>query len=146
MPVHSTLCYSVTSNNTVTGADGITYSGRARLVCNGITSNDDAPSTITIPASITIGGNDYVVNKIGEQAFSNRTTNFTVTRCVNIDTIGVSAFENQAITSYAFTHNLKSIMAYAFRASSLSGTISLNCSKPSPWLARMSPVDLNASG
>ena len=121
----ATLCYSVTSNSTVTGADGITYSGRARLVCNGITSNDDAPSTITIPASITIGGNDYVVNKIGEQAFSNRTTNFTVTGCVNIDTIGVSAFENQAITSYAFTHNLKSIMAYAFRASSLSGTISL---------------------
>ena len=121
----ATLCYSVTSNSTVTGADGITYSGRARLVCNGITSNDDAPSTITIPASITIGGNDYVVNKIGEQAFSNRTTNFTVTGCVNIDTIGVSAFENQAITSYAFTHNLKSIMAYAFRSSSLSGTISL---------------------
>ena len=121
----ATLCYSVTSNSTVTGADGNTYSGRARLVCNGITSNDDAPSTITIPPSVTISGKDYVVNKIGEQAFSNRTTNFTVTGCVNIDTIGVSAFENQAITSYAFTHNLKSIMAYAFRASSLSGTISL---------------------
>lgn len=121
----ATLCYSVTSNNTVTGADGITYSGRARLVCNGITSNDDAPSTITIPPSVTISGKEYVINKIGDAAFNNRTTNFTVTGCVNIDTIGVSAFENQAITSYAFTHNLKSIMAYAFRASSLSGTISL---------------------
>ena len=94
-------------------------------MCHGISSFDDGPSTVEIPASVNISGKNYCVNKIGDRAFNNRTTNFTVTGCVNIDTIGVSAFENQAITSYAFTHNLKSIMAYAFRASSLSGTISL---------------------
>lgn len=121
----ATLCYSVTSNGTVTGADGNSYSGRVRLVCNGITSNDDALTTITIPASVSIGGKEYVVNKIGDDAFNNRTTNFTVIGCVNIDTIGVSAFENQAVTSYAFTHGLKSIMAYAFKGASLSGTVAL---------------------
>ena len=122
----ATLCYSVTSNNTVTGADGITYSGRARLVCNGITSNDDAPSTITIPPSVTISGKEYVINKIGDDAFNNRTTtNFSVKGCVNVDTIGEHAFDGQAITSYHFTHNLKNIMAYAFYESGLTGTIAL---------------------
>ena len=125
IPASGTYAYSVTSTASATGADYIVYSGRARLVCHGISSFDDGPSTVEIPAGVNISGKNYCVNKIGEQAFSNRTTNFTVTGCVNIDTIGVSAFENQAITSYAFTHNLKSIMAYAFRASSLSGTISL---------------------
>ncbi len=122
----STLCYSVTSTNTVTGADGITYSGRARLVCNGITSNDDAPSTITIPPSVTISGKEYVINKIGDDAFNNRTiTNFSVKGCVNVDTIGEHAFDGQAITSYHFTHNLKNIMAYAFYESGLTGTVAL---------------------
>ena len=122
----ATLCYSVTSNNTVTGADGITYSGRARLVCNGITSNDDAPSTITIPPSVTISGKEYVINKIGDDAFNNRTTtNFSVKGCVNVDTIGEHAFDGQAITSYHFTHNLKNIMAYAFYESGLTGTVAL---------------------
>ncbi len=122
----STLCYSVTSNNTVTGADGITYSGRARLVCNGITSNDDAPSTITIPPSVTISGKEYVINKIGDDAFNNRTTtNFSVKGCVNVDTIGEYAFEGQAITSYHFTHNLKNILYRAFYGAGLTGTVAL---------------------
>lgn len=122
----STLCYSVTSNNTVTGADGITYSGRARLVCNGITSNDDAPSTITIPPSVTISGKEYVINKIGDDAFNNRTTtNFSVKGCVNVDTIGEYAFEGQAITSYHFTHNLKNILNRAFYGAGLTGTVAL---------------------
>ena len=125
IPASGTYAYSVTSTASATGTDYIVYSGRARLVCHGISSFDDGPSTVEIPASVNISGKNYCVNKIGDRAFNNRTTNFTVTGCVNIDTIGVSAFENQAITSYAFTHNLKSIMAYAFRASSLSGTISL---------------------
>lgn len=125
IPASGTYAYSVTSTASATDTDYIVYSGRARLVCHGISSFDDGPSTVEIPASVNISGKNYCVNKIGDRAFNNRTTNFTVTGCVNIDTIGVSAFENQAITSYAFTHNLKSIMAYAFRASSLSGTISL---------------------
>ena len=121
----ATLCYSVTNNGTVTGADGITYSGRVRLVCNGITSNDDAPTTITIPASVTIGGKEYVVNRIGDAAFNNRTTDFTVNGCVNVDTIGAFAFSGQSITSYAFTHNLRNIDQFAFYGSGLTGTIAL---------------------
>ncbi len=117
--------YSVTSNASVTGADGNSYAGRARLVCNGVAGYSDGPASITIPASVTIGSKTYVVNKIGEDAFNNRTTNFTVDGCVNIDTIGAYAFQNQLVTSYAFTHKLKSIEHYAFDGASLSGTVAL---------------------
>ncbi len=124
-PVSDTYTYSVTSTASVTGADGVSYAGRARLVCNGISSFSDGATIVTIPASVTIGGKNYVVNKIGDDAFNNRTINFTVNGCVNIDTIGVRAFQDQKVTSYAFTHNLKSVEAYAFDGASLSGTVAV---------------------
>ena len=119
------IAYTVTSNASVTGADGNTYDGRARVVCNGIAASNGGNSNITIPPSVTIGGKNYVVNRIGEYAFNNRTDNFTVAGCVNIDTIGANAFRNQAITSYAFTHNLYCIEDYAFYGSGLTGTVAL---------------------
>ena len=122
---YGSLACSVTSTASATGADGITYDGRMRVVCNGSTSRDDGESHVYIPASISMNGKSYVINKIGDEAFNNRTSNFTVGGCVNIDTIGVAAFDNQAVTSYPFTHNLRYILAYAFRGSSLSGTVAL---------------------
>lgn len=119
------IAYTVTSNASVTGADGNNYYGRARLVCNGVAATNEGNSSITVPPSVTIGGKNYVVNKIGEDAFNNRTDNFTVSGCVNIDTIGANAFRDQAITSYAFTHNLYCIEDYAFYGSGLTGTVAL---------------------
>lgn len=125
MPASGSYAYSVTSTASATGADNIVYSGRARLVCHGISSHDDGPSTVDIPASVNISGKNYCVNKIGDRAFNNRTSDFTVTGCVNIDTVAEYAFAQQAITSYPFTHNLKSIMSFAFYDSGLTGTIAL---------------------
>ncbi len=119
------FAYSVTSNASATGADGNNYGGRAQVVCNGITGYDNGPDLVYIPAFVDIGSKRYVVNKIGDEAFNNRTSDFTVGGCVNIDTIGVRAFENQAVTSYPFTHNLRRIMAYAFYGSGLTGTVAL---------------------
>lgn len=124
-PYANSYYYSVTSNASVTGADGNSYGGRARLVCNGATGYNDGPTSITIPASVSISGKTYVVNKIGEDAFNNHTAGFTVAGCVNIDTIGAYAFQNQLVTSYAFTHKLKYIEDYAFDGASLSGTVAL---------------------
>ena len=125
IPASGTCAYSVTSTASATGADYIVYSGRARLVCHGISSTDDGPSTVEIPASVNISGKNYCVNKIGDRAFNNRTSDFTVTGCVNVDTIGEKAFDGQAITSYHFTHNLKNIMPYAFFGAGLTGTVAL---------------------
>ncbi|MBO4721926.1 MAG: leucine-rich repeat protein [Muribaculaceae bacterium] len=119
------IAYTVTSNASVTGADGNTYDGSVRVVCNGVTSYDNSSNNaITIPASVIIGNKNYVVNRIGEYAF-NRPNSFTVSGCVNIDTIGANAFRDQAITSYAFTHNLYCIEDYAFYGSGLTGTVAL---------------------
>lgn len=125
IPASGTCAYSVTSTASATGADYIVYSGRARLVCHGISSTDDGPSTVEIPASVNISGKNYCVNKIGDRAFNNRTSDFTVTGCVNVDTIGEYAFEGQAITSYHFTHNLKNILNRAFYGAGLTGTVAL---------------------
>ncbi len=122
---YGSLACSVTSTASTTGTDGITYDGRARVVCNGTTSRNDGESHVYIPASINMNGKIYVINKIGDEAFNNRTSDFTVGGCVNIDTIGVRAFENQAVTSYPFTHNLRRILAYAFYGSGLIGTVAL---------------------
>ncbi len=124
-PASTYYHYSVTSNASCTGADGNSYGGRARLVCNGVSGYSDGPYTVTVPASVSIGGKTYVVNRIGDDAFNNRTAGFTVAGCVNVDTIGAYAFQNQAVTSYAFTHNLRRIMNYAFDGASLSGTVAL---------------------
>lgn len=125
IPASGTYAYSVTSTASATGADYIVYSGRARLVCHGISSFDDGPSTVEIPAGVNISGKNYCVNKIGDRAFNNRTSDFIVKGCVNVDTIGQYAFGNQAVTSFPFTHNLRAIEDFAFTGSGLTGTIAL---------------------
>ena len=125
IPGSGTYAYSVTSTASATGANYIVYSGRARLVCHGISSFDDGPSTVEIPAGVNISGKNYCVNKIGDRAFNNRTSDFTVKGCVNVDTIGQYAFGNQAVTSFPFTHNLRVIEDFAFTRSGLTGTIAL---------------------
>ncbi len=129
IPSYNTFAYTVTSTESVTGYDNKVYSGRARLVCHGVSYYDGGVmlvANVRIPAGVTIGDKNYCVNKIGEAAFCNRTSiNFTVTGCQNIDTIGNFAFQNQAITSYAFTHHLKVIGHFAFERTGLTGTVAL---------------------
>ena len=117
------LGYTVTSTASTT-VNGKSYDGRAKLVCYGL-SNNDAGTNISIPEYITCNGKTYAVTKIGEEALNNHTSNFTVSGCVNIDTIGDYAFQNQPITKYPFTHNLKCIMRYAFDGAGLTGNIVL---------------------
>lgn len=119
------LAYSVTSTASVTGADGNSYDGSVKVVCNGIAGFAGGSTTITIPPSITIGDKNYCVTKIGEDAFNNHTSDFTVAGCVNIDSIGDYAFNEQAVTNYAFSHNVSYIGNFAFNGSGLTGTICL---------------------
>lgn len=117
------LAYTVTSNASTT-VNGTSYGGRVKLACYGHAGNDNN-TEITVPASVTYNGKTYAVTMIGEDAFNNHTSNFTVAGCANIDTIGESAFREQPVTSYAFTHNLTTIGNYAFFNSGLTGTVAL---------------------
>ena len=116
--------YTVTSTAATT-IDGTSYAGRVKVVCYQKASIAD-PTTINIPKSVTINGKNYAVTMIGEDAFNNHTTNFTVTGCENVDTIGAYAFQNQPITSYPFRHyRSRYIMNYAFDGAGLTGTVAL---------------------
>ncbi len=118
------LCYTVISTESYTANDGTTYDGRVKLVCAANTAGDGC-LTYDIPAGVTCNGKTYAVTKIGEDAFNNITNNFTVTGCLNVETIGECAFQNQPVTSYSFTHNLKNIFDEAFDGASLTGTVQI---------------------
>ena len=117
------LCYTVTSTESTT-INGTTYDGRVKLVCAASTAESNH-SSYNIPASVTNNGKTYAVTMIGEDAFNNITTDFTVTGCANVDTIGDFAFQNQPVTRYAFTHYLKYIGNNAFDGAGLTGTVAL---------------------
>ncbi len=120
----SNLCYTVTSTESTT-VNGTTYDGRVKLVCAAWTAGGEH-SPYNIPASVTNKNKTYAVTRIGEDAFNNITSNFTVTGCANVDTIGAYAFQNQPITSYPFGHNSsRYIMAHAFDGAGLTGTVAL---------------------
>ena len=119
----SGLGYTVTTTASQS-INGTSYNGRVKVVSYGY-ANNSSVTTVDIPASVTISGKTYAVTRIGEDAFNNHSTNFTVTGCANVDTVDVYAFQNQPVTSYAFTHNLKYVMKYAFDGAGLTGTIAL---------------------
>ena len=122
--VVSNMPYTVTSTAR-TNVNGTYYDGRVKLVCGEGTGENNS-TTFDIPASISINGKSYAVTMIGEDAFNNHTSSFTVTGCVNVDTIGAYAFQSQPITSYPFTHkSSRYIMAYAFDGAGLTGTVAL---------------------
>ena len=118
------LCYTVISTEAYTASDGTTYDGRVKLVCAANTAGNGC-LTYDIPASVTCNGKTYAVTMIGEDAFNNITNNITVTGCLNVDTIGDYAFQNQPLTQYPFTHNLKRIADYALDGTELTGTVCL---------------------
>ncbi len=119
--------FTVTSTASTT-VNGTSYGGRVKLVC-GYHSNMNSQTSYTVPGSISFNVNGssktFAVTMIGEKAFQNHTSNFTVAGCANVDTVGNAAFQNQPITSYAFTHNLKVILNYAFSGAGLTGTVAL---------------------
>ena len=116
--------YTVTSTAATT-VNGTSYAGRVKVVCYGGPANNSS-TAITIPASVTNLGKTYAVTMIGEDAFNNHTDDFTVSGCANVDTVGVYAFQNQAITKYPFGHNSsRYIMGYAFEGAGFTGTVAL---------------------
>ena len=119
----ATLSYTVTSTAPAT-VNGTNYDGRIKLVSCAATNNNNLTS-IEIPASITYNGKNYAVTQIGDDAFNNRTNNFTVSGCLNVDTVGNYAFHNQPITSYPFTHTLMHIGNHAFDGAGLTGTVAI---------------------
>ena len=123
-----TLCFTVTSTApfTVNGKD---YDGRVKLVCGGATCADDANHTIIdIPADVLSGGKTYAVTCIGEDACNNKTTDFTITGCLNVDTIGERAFYFQALSSFPFTNTLTHIDKGAFMGTKLTGEVKIPAS------------------
>ncbi|MBR1726077.1 MAG: leucine-rich repeat protein [Muribaculaceae bacterium] len=117
--------YTVTSTASTTANDGSSYGGRVKVVWGPGTSSLSAGTAANIPASVSAFGKTFAVTKIGEDAFNNNSNNFTVTGCVNVDTIGAYAFQNQPVTAYAFTHKLKRIDNRAFEGSGLTGTVQI---------------------
>lgn len=120
----SNYFYTVTSSAATT-INGKTYSGgRAKLVAGRYTI-DNSQTKIEIPASFTSNGKEYAVTMIGEGAFYNHTSNFIVSGCNLVDTVGSEAFRDQAVAVYPFTHNLKDIESYAFSGANLTGTVQI---------------------
>lgn len=118
--------YTVTSTTSFTANDGVTYDGRVKTVAYGAAKNSSA-TTVVVPAYMLMNGKKYAVTKIGEKSFAYKSTstNYTVTGCVNVDTVGYGAFQNQPVTSFPFTHHMTYIQDYAFDGAGLTGTISL---------------------
>ena len=118
--------YTVTSTASFTANDGVSYDGRVKTVAYGAAKNSSA-TTVVVPAYMLMNGKKYAVTMIGEKSFTYKSTgtNYTVTGCVNVDTIGACAFQNQPITAYAFTHKLKRIDGRAFDGSGLTGTVQI---------------------
>ncbi len=121
----STVNYTITSTASTTANDGSSYGGRVKVVWGPYTRSLSAGTEINIPASVSAFGKTFAVTKIGEDAFNNNSNSFTVTGCVNVDTVGAYAFQNQPITAYAFTHKLKRIDTRAFDGSGLTGTVQI---------------------
>ncbi|MBO5540988.1 MAG: leucine-rich repeat protein [Muribaculaceae bacterium] len=121
----STFNYTITSTASTTANDGSSYGGRVKVVWGPYTRSLSAGTAVDIPASVSAFGKTFAVTKIGEDAFNNNSNNFTVTGCVNVDTVGAYAFQNQPITAYAFTHKLKRIDTRAFDGSGLTGTVQI---------------------
>ena len=117
------LGFTVTSTSATT-VNGKSYNGTAKVVCYNYAA-DNSQTTVDIPASVTAGGKSYAVTMIGEDAFNNHTSNFTVTGCENVQIVGESAFLNQQVISYPFTHTLRTIGNYAFCNTAITGTIAL---------------------
>ncbi len=121
----STVNYTITSTASTTANDGNSYGGRVKVVWGPYTRSLSAGTEINIPASVSAFGKTFAVTKIGEDAFNNNSNNFTVIGCVNVDTVGAYAFQNQPVTAYAFTHKLKRIDTRAFDGSGLTGTVQI---------------------
>ena len=117
--------YTVTSTASRTANNGSTYAGSVKVVCDGATYGKSSATTVNIPEYVYITNKSYAVTKIGEDAFNSNTGNITITGCVNIDTIGEYAFQNQPVVSYPFTHKLKVIRNRAFQGTSLTGTVQI---------------------
>lgn len=118
--------YTVTSTASFTANDGVSYDGRVKTVAYGAAKNSSA-TTVVVPAYMMMNGKKYAVTKIGEKSFSYKSTstNYTVTGCVNVDTVGYGAFQNQPVTSFPFNHHMTYIQDYAFDGAGLTGTIDL---------------------
>ena len=122
------LSYTVTSTASYTALDGTTYAGRCKTAAHGDIMVGGTATTVNVPNYVNISGKRYAVTRIGEQSFYYKSTgtNYTVTGCVNVDTVGEYAFQNQPITSYPFGHkSSRYLMTHAFDGAGFTGTVHL---------------------
>ena len=93
--------------------DGLRYSlkGGEATVIRQVKSITSA----NVPSSITYKGNTYIVNKVGEYAFSGCSSLLSVNLASSIKSIEYKAFENcKKLSELQLSNNLESIGAYAF--------------------------------
>ncbi len=72
-------------------------------------------TTADIPSTLNYKGNSYIVNKVGEYAFSGCSSLLSVNLASSIKSIEYKAFENcKKLSELQLSNNLESIGAYAF--------------------------------
>lgn len=140
---NNALGYTVKQTGGVT-VNGLKFTGgTCKLVRR---TRNSLSGTVNVPGYVYIGGKDYVVDEIAEEAFSN-TSSFSITGCDYVTTVGYKAFDSQPLTSIqlprvtsiglnAFDNctslrtvswgaDLKEIKAYAFRGCPITNDIIL---------------------
>ena len=112
---------------TVSGTiNGVTYIADDTNIGAGATATDyDATSgpVVNIPATVNLGGTDYAVKTIGDQAFSsNALTDVTIPD--SVITIGDSVFYQNALTDVTIPDSVTTIGRYTFAYNDLT-TVSI---------------------
>ncbi|WP_346232899.1 leucine-rich repeat protein [Parafrigoribacterium mesophilum] len=111
-----TTLYAHWISGTVTSIDnGITYTADSGNIAAGATvSGYSGPSTVAIPATVTIEGVEYNVTSIGAEAF--RSKNLSgVTIPNSVTSIGDDAFSSNILTSVTIPGSVASIGDWAFK-------------------------------
>lgn len=91
-----------------TGSNTVAISGEQ------ISTDKDGNKNITIPATVTIGGNKYNVTEISDNAFSGSDIK-TITLGKNVETVGKGAFKNcGSLKNVKFSSNVKKIGEESF--------------------------------
>jgi hypothetical protein len=95
-----------------------------------------APTNLTIPSSVTIGGNDYTVASIGFGAFHNSSTLTAVTIPASVTKIGQRAFSgNPSLTSVTFVGAPPATITVAGELASLGTAVGLKVHFSQEFLA-----------
>jgi len=119
--VFGTVATPAHAAEVTTTSGGVTYTADTTNVPAGATATDYASasgSAVMIPPTVEIGGTEYTVTTIGDDAFySNALTSVTLPN--SLTTIGEWAFAANALTSVSLPETLTTIGDYAFAGNDL---------------------------